>query len=116
MPKGRWQNLETNFERLNAAYFEGKLQRPRLGWSTTRSRRILGRYDATHHTVFISLVFDSPRIPDFVLDFVLYHELLHVKHPSRATNCRMLTHTPEFKAEERRFEDYKKATEWLRRI
>jgi hypothetical protein len=116
IPQGRWQNLETNFERVNAVYFEGKLDRPRLAWSAKRSRRILGRYDATHHTVFISLLFDSPKTPDFVLDFVLFHELLHVKHPSRAMNCRMLTHTPEFRAEERRFESYKKATEWLRRI
>jgi len=116
VPKGRWQNLETNFERLNATYFGGKLERPRLTWSMKRSRRILGRYDATHHTVVISLLFDSPRVPDFVLDFVLYHELLHVKHPARAGNCRMVTHTPEFRAEEVRFERYKQATEWLRRI
>jgi len=116
VPKGKWQNLEANFERLNVTYFEGKLERPRLAWSATRSRRILGRYDATHRTVFISLLFDSPRVPDFVLDFVLYHELLHVKHPSRAINCRMQTHTPEFRDEERRFENYQKATEWLRKI
>jgi predicted metal-dependent hydrolase len=116
VPKGRWQDLETNFERLNSIYFGGKLERPRLTWSTKRSRRILGRYDATHHMVVISLLFDSPRTPDVVLDFVLYHELLHVKHPSRAGNCRMVTHTPEFRAEEVRFEGYKQATEWLRRI
>jgi hypothetical protein len=116
VPQGRWQNLESNFERVNARYFDGKLEQPRLAWSTKRSRRILGRYDATHHTVFISLLFDSPRIPDFVLDYVLFHELLHVKHPSRARNCRMLTHTPEFRAEEVRFENYKRATEWLRQI
>jgi hypothetical protein len=116
VPQGRWQNLETNFERLNARYFGGKLERPRLTWSTSKSRRILGRYDATHHTIFISLLFDSPRVPEFVLDYVLYHEMLHVKHPSRAGNCRMLTHTPEFRAEEVRFESYKQATDWLRQI
>jgi len=116
VPQGRWHNLETNFDRLNAMYFEGKLERPRLAWSTKRSRRILGRYDATHKTIFISLLFDSPRTPDFVLDYVLYHEMLHVKHPSRTRDCRMLTHTPEFRAEELRFENYKQATEWLRRI
>jgi hypothetical protein len=116
VPEGRWQNLEINFDRVNATYFEGKLERPRLAWSTTRSRRILGRYDATHHTIVISLVFDSPKIPDFVLDYVLYHETLHIRHPSRARNCRLLTHTPEFRAEERRFKDYKRATEWLRKL
>ena len=116
IPKGRWQNLDVNFDRLNARYFGGKLERPRLAWSAKRSRHILGRYDATYHTIFISPLFDSPRTPDFVLDFILYHELLHVKYPSRASNCRMLTHTPEFRAEEVRFEGYHTATEWLRRI
>ena len=114
--KGKWRNLEENFDRLNAAYFEGRLVRPRLAWAATRSRRILGRYDATHQTVFISLLFDSPTVPDFVLDYVLYHELLHIKHPSRAGNCRLVAHTPEFRVAERRFQGFKRATEWLRRI
>jgi hypothetical protein len=116
VPQGRWQNLAANFDRLNALYFGGRLDRPRLAWSESRSRRILGRYDATHNTIFISLLFDSPRIPDFVLDYVLYHEMLHVRHPSRASNCRLISHTPEFRAEERRFKDYQKATEWIRKI
>jgi predicted metal-dependent hydrolase len=114
--KGRWQDLATNFDRLNAIYFDGRFERPRLAWSGTRSRRILGRYDATHNTIFVSRLFDSPRVPDFVLDYVLYHEMLHVRHPSRAASCRLINHTPEFRAEERRFKDYKKATEWIRQI
>jgi hypothetical protein len=114
--KGRWQDLNTNFDRINLQYFDGELERPRLAWSTTRSRRILGRYDSTHHTVFVSLFFDSPRTPDFVLDYILYHELLHIRHPSRARDCRLVTHTPEFRAEERHFRDYKKATDWIRKI
>lgn len=114
--RGRWQNLDVNFDRVNTDYFEGSLERPRLAWSTTRSRRILGRYDATHHTVFISRFFDSALIPDFVLDYLLYHELLHIRHPSRARDCRFINHTPEFRAAERRFKDYKKATEWIRKM
>jgi hypothetical protein len=115
-PKGKWRNLDEIFDRLNASYFEGRLTRPRLAWSSTRSRRILGRYDAAHQTVFISLLFDSPSIPDLVLDYVLYHELLHIQHPSRARNCRLVAHTPEFRAAERRFHGFQKATEWIRKI
>jgi predicted metal-dependent hydrolase len=115
-PHGRWQDLEERFERLNEAYFAGTLERPRLTWSRTRSRRILGRYDATHRTIFVSLLFDSQHIPDCVLDYVLYHEMLHIKHPSRAENCRLVAHTPEFRAEEKRFADYRQATEWIKRI
>ncbi len=115
-PYGRWQDLEARFDRLNATYFAGALERPTLTWSRTKSRRILGRYDSTHRTIFISLLFDSQHIPDFVLDYVLYHEMLHIKHPSRAENCRMVAHTPEFRAEEKRFEHYRNATEWIKRI
>ena len=114
--KGRWQDLDLTFDRVNAEYFEGKLERPRLTWSATKSRRILGRYDGTHHTVFISPIFDSSQTPDFVLDYIVYHELLHIRHPSRAQECRLINHTPEFRAEERKFKSYKKATEWIRKI
>ena len=114
--KGRWQNLDRNFDRVNTEYFAGNLERPRLAWSATRSRRILGRYDATHHTVYISLFFDSPLVPDFVLDYILYHELLHIRHPSRARDCRFINHTPEFRADERKFKSYKNATEWIHKI
>jgi hypothetical protein len=114
--KGKWRDLDESFNRLNAAYFDGELSRPRLAWSRTRSRRILGRYDSVHRTVFISLLFDSPLIPDFVLDYVLYHELLHIRHPSRARNCRLIAHTPEFRAAERQFRGYKKAAEWIREL
>ena len=116
LPYGRWQNLESRFDRLNALYFSGALERPRLTWSRTKSRRILVRYDATHRTIFVSLLFDSQHIPDFVIDYVLYHEMLHIKHPSRAEDCRLVAHTPEFRAEEKRFESYSKATEWIKRI
>jgi hypothetical protein len=114
-PRGRWQNLEERFERLNASYFAGRIERPRLTWSRTRSRRILGRYDSTHRTIFISRLFDAPEIPDVVIDYVMYHEMLHIKHPSRAEDCRLVAHTPEFRADERRFAGFSHAMAWIKR-
>lgn len=114
--KGDWKDLDLNFARINTLYFGGQLERPTLGWSGTRSRRILGRYDSAHRTIVISRVFDSPTVPDFVLDYVLYHEMLHIKHPSRVKDCRMITHSAEFRADEKKFKDYKKATNWIRKI
>jgi predicted metal-dependent hydrolase len=111
---GRWQNLEQRFEGLNATYFGGKLERPRLTWSRTKSRRILGRYDSTYRTILISRLFDSPNTPDVVLDYVLYHEMLHIKHPSRAEDCRLVAHTREFREEERQFAGYARALAWIR--
>jgi hypothetical protein len=114
--QGRWQDLDRIFDRVNGEYFGGRLERPRLTWSTTRSRRILGRYEATYRTVTISLFFDSPHIPDFVIEYLMYHELLHMVHPSRTEACRSIAHTPEFRLDERKFKDYKKAMDWIRKI
>jgi hypothetical protein len=115
-PQGRWKNLETRFDHLNAELFGGALKRPTLAWSATASRRTLGRYDATHRAIVISRLFDSPNVPDLILDYVLYHEMLHARHPSRAGDCRWMAHPPEFRADERRFPGYREATRWLRNL
>ena len=89
------------------------MERPRLTWSRTKSRRILGRYDSTHRTIFISLLFDSQHIPDVVLDYVLYHEMLHSVVPDETiSRNRRRVHTEEFNRRERQFPDYRRARRW----
>jgi hypothetical protein len=115
-PAGRYTHLEPIFDRLNAAYFNGALDKPALSWSRKRSKYILGRYDATARTIFISRLFDSATIPDYVTEYVMYHEMLHIKHEWRVHDCRLIVHTPEFRSDERRFEHYEKARLWLKGI
>jgi hypothetical protein len=107
-------DLDGLFVRLNSTYFRGQLDKPAISWSAKRSKRILGRYDATHHAIFISRIFDSARIPDYVVEYVMYHEMLHLKHQTRVKDCRLIVHTPEFKEEERRFARYDEVREWLK--
>jgi predicted metal-dependent hydrolase len=114
--QGRHFDLEALFDRLNAQYFEGALDKPKISWSAKRSRHILGRYDATHHTIFVSRIFDMPRIPAYVIEYVMYHEMLHVRHQTRVQDCRVIVHTPEFKREEKRFAQFEQAKEWLRHL
>jgi predicted metal-dependent hydrolase len=113
---GRCRDLDSSFDRLNAQYFDGELNRPVLSWSAKPSRHTLGRYDATRHAIFISRYLDSFQVPEYVLDYVLFHEMLHVKHQSRVEDCRLLVHTREFRSSERRFHAYEAAKTWLRRI
>ena len=115
-PRGRYFDLEGLFQRLNYEYFGGMLIQPRLSWSAKKSRYVLGRYDATHNVIFISRIFDAQDIPPYVVEYVLFHEMLHLKHRSRIHASRMMVHTPEFKAEEKTFRDYEKAKLWLRII
>ena len=114
--RGRHVDLEELFNRLNARYFEGRLDKPRLSWSARKSRFVLGRYDATHHTIFLSRLFDAPSIPAYVVEYVMFHEMLHVKHQSRVRHSRIIVHTPEFKTEERNFPHYQEAKLWLKGI
>jgi len=113
---GRHIDLEVLFNRLNQEYFAGTLDRPKLSWSTKSSRYVLGRYDATHNVIFISRIFDAGDLPSYVIEYVLFHEMLHLKHQSRIHHSRMIVHTPEFKAEEKTFRDYERAKLALKHI
>ena len=112
--QGRHVDLESVFGRINQQYFEGTLEKPQISWSAKRSRYILGRYDSTHHAIFISRLFDTPKVPPFVLEYVMFHEMLHLRHQTQVKDSRVIVHTPEFKNEERRFAQYEDAKAWLR--
>jgi len=114
--QGRYIDLNEIFDRLNRQYFADTLPKPHLSWSAKRTRYVLGRFDMTRKTIFISRVFDSPEIPLSVTEYVMFHEMLHVKHHSRVEHSRLIVHTPEFKAEEKRFAQYEEAKQWLKGI
>ncbi len=115
-PRGRAYDLDKIFDHLNARYFEGRLEKPVLSWSQRRTRRVFGHHDGVHKAIVISRTLDSPRIPRFVLEFVLYHEMLHIKHPPQRAGMRSVYHSDEFQADERRFEKFYEATDWLEQI
>jgi predicted metal-dependent hydrolase len=61
-------------------------------------------------------MFDARGLPSYVIEYVLFHEMLHLKHRSRIHASRLVIHTPEFKAEEKTFRDYEKAKLALKEI
>lgn len=112
-PKGRVYDLDPLFADINAEYFGGGLTRPALSWTSRRSRSVLGRYEFDDDVIFMSRYLDSPAIPDYVVRYVLFHEMLHVKHGTRVEGTREIVHPPEFRSEERQFRHYREANEWL---
>lgn len=114
-PRGAVYDLEEIFEGLNAEYFEGGLDRPSIGWSAKRTFRRLGHYDQAHHAIIISKSLDSKTIPAFVVEYVVYHEMLHVKHPTVHHNGRRYSHTAAFKKDEREYDHYDEAESWIDR-
>ena len=82
-PEGRYFHLEEVFDALNTRFFGGLLGRPDLTWSEHHAKRSLGHYDAAHNTIVVSRVFDRPSSPRYAIEYLLYHEMLHLKHPVR---------------------------------
>ncbi|MFQ3581063.1 MAG: SprT-like domain-containing protein [Chloracidobacterium sp.] len=114
--RGRHYDLERLFQYLNRRYFDGRLAHPALTWSQRRTRRTFGHYDAAHHTIVISRTLDDGRVPQMVVEYVLYHEMLHIKHGVTHINGRRCVHTPAFQEDERQFESYDLASAWLCRL
>jgi predicted metal-dependent hydrolase len=59
---------------------------------------------------------DRAEVPSYAVEFILFHEMLHLKHPLRAAACRLQSHSPEFRAEEKRFAHYARARKFLERV
>jgi len=115
-PEGRFYNLEEVFDALNARFFGGLLGRPELTWSEQFAKRALGHYDAAHNTIVVSRVFDRPSSPRYAIEYLLYHEMLHLKHPVTRSGLRRCVHSREFKAEEKLFPQLKEAQAFIRRL
>ncbi len=115
-PEGRFYHLEEVFDELNARFFGGLLGRPELTWSEHTARRALGHYDAAHNTIVVSRVFDRPSSPRYAIEYLLYHEMLHLKHPVRRKGLRRCVHSQEFKAEEARFPQLGEALAFIKRL
>jgi len=114
--QGRCYNLEEIFDRLNHQYFHGLLGQPVLTWSTHSARRLLGHYDAAHNTIVVSRVFDRPETPRYAIEYLLFHEMLHLKHPVRVKGGRRCVHSREFQREEKMFPELEKVKEYLKRL
>jgi hypothetical protein len=115
-PEGRFFHLEEVFDSLNQRFFGGLLGRPNLTWSEHHAKRSLGHYDAAHNTIVVSKVFDRPSSPRYAIEYLLYHEMLHLKHPVRMRGLRRCVHSAAFKAEESLFPQLKEALAFIRRL
>ena len=114
--QGHCWDLDEIFESLNGRFFHGLLGRPVLTWSAHAARRMLGHYDAAHNTIVVSRVFDRPDTPRCAVEYLLYHEMLHLKHPVRVRAGRRCVHSREFQAEERLFPELEAAKAYLKRL
>ncbi|MFZ0798945.1 MAG: M48 family peptidase, partial [Terriglobales bacterium] len=114
--RGHHYHLEEIFDDLNRRFFHGLMGRPQLTWSRSHARRSLGHYDPAHNAIVISRFFDHPRVPRYAVEYIVFHEMLHLRHPVKLRGSRRCVHSREFLEEERQFPELAQAKRFLRII
>lgn len=113
--KGEFYDLEEIFARLNKDYFAETIAKPALTWSMRKTYRILGHHDLAHNTIVISKSLDDKKVPIYVVELVVFHEMLHIFHPTQHRAGRRYNHTPQFRRSEEKFAYFAKAENWIQK-
>jgi predicted metal-dependent hydrolase len=114
--RGKVYDLDSIFEDLNLRLFGGLMARPRVSWSQSRARNLLGHYDPAHNAIVVSRIFDHPAVPRYAVEYIVYHEMLHLRHPVKLNGSRRCVHSAAFRAEEKLFPQLEAAQRFLRRL
>jgi hypothetical protein len=113
---GQHFDLEIIFDKVNRNYFEGQMAKPNLVWNKTLTYRKFGHYQPAKDTVMISISLDQATVPDYVVEFVMYHELLHKQLGITTSKGRQYAHTRAFRKAEARFLNHRQAEAALNRL
>jgi len=114
--RGRFYDLAAIYSANNKEYFSNELCMPELSWSQRMAYRRVGYYDPLTNSITLSRALDAADIPEYVVAYVLYHEMLHqaarfalLANPGRV-------HGAAFRAEERRFPRSSEAARFLKKL
>lgn len=119
-PQPARPDLQGLFDALNAAYFYGgcsaAIRWGRAGTPHRRRRRsmLLGSYTEEDHLIRIHPALGTAFVPAYVLNMVVFHEMLHEWFGTPVVNGRRQVHPPEFRAVEQSHPDYDRALAWER--
>ena len=117
--QGTCYNLKDVYDSLNQEYFDNKLNLT-ITWygkahQRNRSRVTFGLYHDPLKLIKINRLLDSPSYPDYLISYVVYHEMLHEVCPSYFDeNGVHRIHNKEFKALEMNYRHYSVALEWIK--
>jgi hypothetical protein len=113
-PSGNYYHLEEIFEDLNRRFFHGLLARPQMTWSANHSRQNLGHYDPAHNTIVVSRILDRRGVPRYAVEYLVFHEMLHLRHPVKLRGSRRCVHPKAFQEEEKLFPHLEEAKKYLK--
>ncbi len=114
--QGKVYDLDAIFEELNTRFFHGLLARPQMTWSRDHARNALGHYDPAHNAIVVSRVFDSPHVPRYAVEYLVYHEMLHLKYPVKLRGSRRCVHPRQFHEDEKLFPQLEPARQFLKKL
>jgi hypothetical protein len=109
-------DLAEVYENVNKRYFNG-LVSTFVKWGTPKSTTSFQTYrkdrEGNRHSIItISGVYNHPDVPEYAIESVLFHEMLHIKIPPLKKNGRNVIHGRDFKREEKAFPLYRQWRQW----
>ena len=114
--RGRFYDLEEVFRTCNQRNFGGRMPRPRgLTWSQRVNHSTMGTYNLNEDTVTVNRGLDRRDVPAYVVDFIMYHELLHKLLGVKTVGSRRHAHTPEFRKLEQAHPHYQQTQDFLKK-
>lgn len=117
--QGHVFNLREIFDKLNYEYFDNQIQL-QITWfgkpnHRNRNRVTFGLYYDPMKLIKIHTILDNPAYPDYFVEYVVYHEMLHHVCPSYIDEKGIhRIHSKEFKQREKLYRHYHLAQNWIR--
>ena len=116
LTRGKYYDLEQVFKACNERNFGGKMSRPKvIHWSARVNHSTMGSYNINEDILMINRGLDRSDVPAWVLDFVMYHELLHKALGIKTGGSRRMAHTKEFRQLEQAHPDYARAQAFIQK-
>lgn len=111
--EGRYYFPVEIYREMNSRFFNNQVEIRKIGWGQRKGWARLGHYDPIHHTITLSPVLDSPRIPEFVVRYIVYHEMLHAVFEDTPSRGFRRHHPPEFRRAEAAYPDFARSKKFL---
>lgn len=113
--RGRHYNLKNIMKKVMRDHGL-RLSKIEITWSARprkqrrRSSIKFGSFCYSTRTIAVHPDLDNPLVPDYFVEYIVYHELLHALFPPvSGNNRRRAVHTREFKRFERKFNRFEEA-------
>ena len=95
--------LLDSFSRVNEQLLDGQLELPNLTWGKETFRK-LAHYNFHTDTITMSSLFKEAPLE--IVDYIMYHEMLHKHLQFTSKNNRSSYHSPTFKRMEQMYPNY----------